>query len=665
MNWWTNYPWRMVQTNLRETDMEDINAEKYASDLADFGATVVLLNAAGIIASYDTELDFQTKSAYLHADSLSQIIDACHKRGIKVIARTDFSKVRYELYEKHPEWAYRTKDGNIVSYNGDVHVCPNGDYQQKYMFEILKEVLGRFPFDGVFCNMSGFLVLDYSGNYYGPCHCENCQKKFREQFGLEIPDKDEPGNPVYMHYTAFKNSCTKEHKERIYKTVKAIRPDIAVNGFDYIRSESNTEIGRAQWMYSASSNSRMTSGPMKERPADNACVDFIGFRYRDISVSPQLVALRQWQNLANAGSASLYIMGRLDNHKDVSSFGPTKKAFEFHKKHEDLFTHMKSAARVLLTRPLPRNYPDPESQGWVRILTNSHIPFDEIEQKEISAQVLSGKDVLILGESRRLDDKTAAMIDAFAENGGTVIADGETGLISAEMKPLERPVLQCLGITSVKQIRHDCMSSMYEIQDSEKDAFPRCAETPYIMPGSVIVTPVVSASSRGYMKLVGEHPFGPPERCYFTQEDVTPDAGVFVTGFGKGRGIYLPWKCGTVYYKEGYQNTLSFVQDVLFGLAGIPELAGELTPMAELTMNYTEGKLLLQLVNTSGVFGNSYFTPVPVRDIQIRISREYLLPGTQCSAAALNGGNASASLEDSVVSIVLDQLKDYEAIVIG
>ncbi len=74
-------------------------------------------------------------------------------------------------------------------------------------------------------------------------------------------------------------------------------------------------------------------------------------------------------------------MGRLDNHKDVSSFGPTKKAFEFHKKHEDLFTHMKSAARVLLTRSLPRNYPDPESQGWVRILTHSHIPFDEIEQR--------------------------------------------------------------------------------------------------------------------------------------------------------------------------------------------------------------------------------------------------------------------------------------------
>ena len=34
--------------------------------------------------------------------------------GIKVIARTDFSKVRPELHERHPEWASRTAEGGIV-----------------------------------------------------------------------------------------------------------------------------------------------------------------------------------------------------------------------------------------------------------------------------------------------------------------------------------------------------------------------------------------------------------------------------------------------------------------------------------------------------------------------------------------------------------------------
>ena len=182
-HWWEGYPWRMIQTNLRQIDMADINAKAYAKQLKGFGATVVTLNAAGIIASYQTNHPYQAQSEYLTGDSLRQIIDACHEEGIRVIARTDFSKVHYDLYEQHPEWAYRTAKGEIVNYNGDVHVCPNGEYQQKIMFEILEEVLTTHPFDGVFCNMSGFLVMDYSGNFHGPCHCDSCKKKYLEIYG--------------------------------------------------------------------------------------------------------------------------------------------------------------------------------------------------------------------------------------------------------------------------------------------------------------------------------------------------------------------------------------------------------------------------------------------------------------------------------------------------
>ena len=50
-HWWQGYPWRMLQTNLREIDMADIDADAYAEQLKEYGATVVTLNAAGIIAS--------------------------------------------------------------------------------------------------------------------------------------------------------------------------------------------------------------------------------------------------------------------------------------------------------------------------------------------------------------------------------------------------------------------------------------------------------------------------------------------------------------------------------------------------------------------------------------------------------------------------------------
>ena len=47
-NWWEGYPWRMIQTNLREIDMTDIDKERYVASLQEMQATVVLINTAGM-----------------------------------------------------------------------------------------------------------------------------------------------------------------------------------------------------------------------------------------------------------------------------------------------------------------------------------------------------------------------------------------------------------------------------------------------------------------------------------------------------------------------------------------------------------------------------------------------------------------------------------------
>ena len=89
-HWWQTIPWRMVQTNLPDRAMADMDAARFARDLKDFGATVVNLNAAGIVANYETKLDFQPRNPYLTGDSLADVVAACHAQGIRVIARTDF-----------------------------------------------------------------------------------------------------------------------------------------------------------------------------------------------------------------------------------------------------------------------------------------------------------------------------------------------------------------------------------------------------------------------------------------------------------------------------------------------------------------------------------------------------------------------------------------------
>ncbi|HEY5466945.1 MAG TPA: hypothetical protein VIL27_07945, partial [Clostridia bacterium] len=124
--WWNDYPWRYIQTNLREIDMLDIDAKQYVKDLQEFHANIAMINTSGILASYPTQLKYHFQSPCLKGDSLAAIIAECHKAGIKVMARTDFSKIRRPIYEQHPEWAYISPEGKIVDYNGDVHACING-----------------------------------------------------------------------------------------------------------------------------------------------------------------------------------------------------------------------------------------------------------------------------------------------------------------------------------------------------------------------------------------------------------------------------------------------------------------------------------------------------------------------------------------------------------
>ena len=654
--WWVDYPWRMVQTNLREIDMEDIDAARFARSLKDYHATVVTLNAAGIIASYDTKLDFQEKSRFLHGDSLKKILEECHEAGIRVIARCDFSKISERLFQKHPGWAYRSADGKIVNYNGFVQTCVNSEYQQKYIFEILGELFKEHDFDGVFCNMSGFMVVDYDMHYYGPCHCENCRRLFKEQFGGEIPDKDDFRNPLYRRYIAFKNQSVKKQKQKLYHFLKGINENIAVNGFDYQRVESNQDMNWPAWVYQASTNARKTSGIDKKTVVDSASVDFMGFQYRNSSVSPALLEMRQWQNLANSKSTSLYIMGTLLNHKDRTGIDASEKAFDFFAENETLFSGMKSDADVLLVdKPLLARE-DKEVCGWIRILTENHIPFDEMKLADVTPEVLELKKIVVLADTSFISDTQAQMFDAYVENGGTLIATGESGCSGDDHRPRLREALKSLGTGRILEKKSGLRSSIFEIRGIDEKVLPLCAKKGlgYVVPGSSLVVSEITdpGKSEALLSLIPEQPYGPPEICYPKEKSEIP--GLIKTSFGKGCGIYIPWMAGTFYYEYGYYNTFAFLRDVLIRLCGAKDLAPESTPMCEITVMKREGAKLIQLVNTSGCFSNSFFDPVPIRNVLLDVD------ASGKKVTAYHGGKITVKEN----KIILDCLNSYEAVLI-
>lgn len=663
-NWCKEISFRMVQTNLREIDMLNMDAGSYVSDLQDLGANVALINAAGIIASYQTDLKYHFQSPYLSGDGLDAIIQRCHAAGIKVFARTDFSKIRMEIYEQHPEWAYRTADGGLAVYNGDVHACVNGGYQQEYQFEIIRELLTRFDFDGIFYNMSGFQTVDYSYNEYGLCHCEACKRKFRQMYGLELPRTADMKDPTYRKYRRFTEICNAEHERALAKFVKDIGKHIAINGHDYQHCESNTELGRPlpSWQYSASSNTRCCAGPMEDRVPVNADVDFIGFPYRHIAVSPWQQELRLWQALANRGGLDYYLMGLIGNHRDRSGFDGVRKVFRFHQQHEALLVPLKSAAKALVLRTALWQE-SKEICGWIRALTEAHIPFDEVLLSEITdARMLERYDCVIAAGVRWLSDAQAAMLDGYVDAGGILLATAETGFGDEQYEDREGCAIQSLGLTKVNWVenRWEQISAMYLVDDeADRAAFPHFDRSAYVAPGQKIIYADMAPDAQRYLKLIPKHMFGPPERCYYTRTTEIP--GLTVHEHGRGKAIYIPFEAGALFYQEGHLNSEWFMWDVLHSFCGLAGLSDTLTPQVETTLSVDGNRTVVQLVNVSGHFGNSYYPPLKVADIDLMVP----VSGEVRRVYGLTGeAEISWEQRENDVQIHLSHLNSYEGIVI-
>ena len=660
--WWEGWPWRLVQTNLREIDMADIDAERYVADLVDMHATVAMINTSGIVASYPTALPFHTQSAYVQGDDLATIVEACHAAGIKVIARTDFSRVRPELQERHPEWASRTSAGGIVEDGGDVHVCPSGAYQQECAPRIVEETITVLDVDGIYFNMAGFQTTDYRGIDHGICHCEACIVGFREAAGSELPVTRDLDDATFRSYLAYQRRTIDAAKHRMNALIRRIRPDLAIDrpsddlgGF--VRQESNTALDRSppEWSYGASSNTKWVVGSLPRTVSSNSSVDFIDYPTRHVSVSPERQRLRLARSLANGGGLDHYVIGRLDRRHDRSGLDGVRELFAFHAAHEQEYRDLHFAARVALITGDHGAWR--EYRGWFRVLAEHHVPFDVVLLDRADDSVLARYDALILPDHQPISDEAARRLDRFVEAGGTLIASGRSGWRTEELQPRDDTAITCLGIETVHGVRESVRGAYLELP--EADGFPRLRDTDLVFLDGPYVDATYRPQAERRLRLIPPGPFGPPERCVLPE--ATGEPGLVINPFGAGRSLYVPWTCGALVDRYGFPNTSSFVADVVLEHAGIEQIGGNLSPMVEVTwlQQGDDDVHLLHLVNGSGGEGISSVEPVMMRDVEVVVpfARE---------PAHVTGLVAGQELEwrsaDGRLTIEVPELELFEAI---
>ncbi len=639
-HWWNGYPWRVIQPNFREIDTKDFNEDAFLDSLKDFSCNAVMLNAAGLIASYPTELADHTRSAYLDGFDLRHLVERCHENGIKVIARTDFSKISRAVFERHPDWAYRHADGSVLEYNGTVQTCLSGGYQGGYMDEILREMFETIPFDGIYCNMGTAtgVIVDYSMNRHGPCQCEACRSAFKAQYGMDVPVELTRTDKASMVYFRFMQELAGAQKKRITALLREINPELAYCSVDYVRQESNSEFGRElpHWQYQASSNARAIRGMGQE--ADIADVDFMGFAYRHVSVNPALQELRLWQTLANFGGLDYYVMGRLYDKEDRSAYPRVQKVSRYAAEHEDVCCGVTSAADTLLVRD---SYviPHAEERGWVRALTESHILFDETLPGGLSKIDLGKYKTILLPEKQRLAPPALEKLMFWVQQGGTLLASGVL------------PPLPCFGVKEGGRRSDQALGAMLRVDGAGR---------PLFMVGKSYWKRDYEEGVERIGTLRKPERFGPPELCYPTEAPTELPAATRMP-CGEGFGVTIPWYPATNYYTDGFDNWLVFLQFVLTKLCPCRPVSESLHPTVEVTHGRKEDFELVHFVNASGHFGNSFFDPVILSDQSVTIP---WAKGTPVCVNLDEPGNVRWELENQKLTITIPKLGAHACVVI-
>ncbi len=610
MAWWLKNNLRMIQNNLRDIDAELIDPDRYVEWLKEFGANTVQINAAGITSFFPTKLDCQIRSPYLRDDFLGRIIARCRENGIRVIARFDFSKTGEELYRKHPEWYVVTPEGRPVVSGGTYATCVNSEYQRRRSLDIIREVLERYPVDGIFFNWFGYVNRDYEGNEFGICQCGSCRQRFKEMYGMELPAKPDPNDPAYRKYPEFKERTVNGNLDDIRRLVRSISPDIAVSTYaihnvDIVRNESNSALDRPLpfWLYQSSDNVAPFAAGYDDKITSNVAINAVEMPYRYMGVSEELTALRLYENIAAGSGLDWCINGGFDTYPDRKNFPAVRKVFKHHERYEQYYGHLEQESRVLLVKG-----DGPEYRGIFRMLKEEHIPFTVLFAGDLErfAGSFYRYDFIILPGLGEIPDKTA---DALKETTACVIGTG----LALEKHP--ELVKKIFGAETGK--REEYVRATY-LQAKPAEVFADFERTDqrWIFLAEPYRHLLPSEGTGTLLPLVRRAPFGPPEKAFGNEETCE---GLVSVRNGK---VYFGFMPGTNYWKYGYGEFRRLFLDVMASVREIRRSYETDAPeMVEIFLNRNgENTWLLQLINLTGFNGMTFFAPLEIPAIHIRFN---------------------------------------------
>lgn len=622
--WWNRQPIRLVQTNFPAI-YGKMDIDEYVNAVTDMGANVLLFNTGGIVANYQTRLEAQYRNPHIgDRDFVRELIDKLHDKGVRYIARFDFSKLHPSIAEKHPEWLYVGTNGQNQVFNGLVSACINGEYYQKKSLEILREVIENYPIDGVFFNMMGYTGSTYAGENHGICQCDNCRHRFHERTGLELPkDANDPNIAVYRQ---FQRETSYELYTTVTSYIRKLNKDLVIYNYNdvgtsWIASESGGTPLRdgAPYPYNATNNVKPVLGSYNDVVPVNLTMGFQAIGYRSVLNNANL--LRNWmlENMLHGAPLGFVVVGTLNHYEDRVFFPDVKEIYSFHQRNEPLFTNVESAAQVALIQD---RYSD-DARGMIRLLTEEHIPYDIINPAQLTGtrlpRSLDSYKVVIVNNLSDWDENIQQRIQAYVDRGGKVLAMGTFGMTASGAR--KQPDLRLFGVKSINEFYPSKQATYLKRVPTDSKLVPDNAPFSLMMMNADFLKCEAVSDAEVFFRLLPTNLYGPAEVTWYEESEITSFPGVIYNAHGNGKTVLFPWRVGAEYEQRGNYAHRTVVVAAIERLLGYePGIRTDLPASVELThlKNRNNQFEWIGLINHSGHLGTSVREPITIRQTEIR-----------------------------------------------
>lgn len=589
---WAGEPMRWFQLAFTEDDPGRYDPAFWIDYFRQIHADGVCLSAGGGIAFYPTAIPYHgmAQGVGKDVDPFGDMVAACKKLGMRVLARIDPHAMNAAAAAAHPEWALTGQDGKIKRHGSAPDLtltCAYGPYNFGLMPKVIEEIARRYPIDGFFGNR-------WNGS--GTCYCQSCKTLYRAATGQEIPADPDPSKPEGRLYADWIEQRSFALIDLWNEAARKYRPQaFFIPGGDrrglvdldgpalskrlplafcdrQARSAIHSTWATGPEVWGAGRYTRELRAFMQDKPVGHIISVGVeeAYRWKDSVQDPAEIQI--WAAGAIAQGARPWITKFNAKPLDLRWMDVVRQIYGWHHANEDYLRNTQNLARIALVHAptttaylgdwTKREELERHGAGFYQAALESRIPFDLVDEGFLDQASLSRFRTIILANAAVLSDAQCDQIRAFVARGGRVVATYQTSLFDGEGRQRPDFGLADLFGCSVAGKPEGPLKNAYLTLRHTHPAMARLGKVSRMI-GPLHRQPVTARNPADVaLTLVPTYPDLPMERV-FTDKTDTDIPMAICRQVGQGRVVYLPMDLDRTFAELSHGDHLRLMQAML------------------------------------------------------------------------------------------------------